>query len=569
MFHAHDRRARPRRARRNELVDPVAARSMPRCAAKRPRPRWRAPMIEHQQLRWFRTTLLGRTPGWSPPAAAVGPWRDVRLERRRGVAIEDVRPDRRTAGAVAAASSSCRAACARSAGVRRRAEAVLERGRRRAPRARSRPRARTAASPARVVVPTPRAGGRTRTASPRCYDARLEVDATGSADHVDARRRSASGARARHGRRRLRASGQRRAGLLPRRLLDAARRRGARRRSRRRAATRSTQVARRGHEHAARRRHDGLRERRLLRRSATSSASSSGRTSCSPTWTTRTTTRRSSAGVAEEARQLLARLQARPSLAVLCGNSEVEQQAAMWGAPRERWSAAPVPRGPAGAGARDVCPDVAVLAVERARRRVPAPGRRRHDVVLRRRRLPAAARGRAPRRGALRLRVPRLRQRPGARRRRCPGGATARVAPPALEGARAARPRRRLGLRRRPRPLPRSGSSASIPPRLRYADHDRYLDARPRRDRRGHGAPSFAEWRRARSTCRGGLVWFLRDLWPGAGWGVVDAHGRAQGGVLLPAPRARAGRALPHRRGRQRPRRCTSSTSVRTPSTSS
>lgn len=49
---------------------------------KRPRPRWRAPMIEHQQLRWLRTTLLGRTPGWSPPIAAVGPWREIRLEQR-------------------------------------------------------------------------------------------------------------------------------------------------------------------------------------------------------------------------------------------------------------------------------------------------------------------------------------------------------------------------------------------------------------------------------------------------------------------------------------------------------
>ena len=47
----------------------------PLLAAKRPRPRWRAPMIEHQQLRWHRTTLLGRTPGWSPPAPPVGPWR--------------------------------------------------------------------------------------------------------------------------------------------------------------------------------------------------------------------------------------------------------------------------------------------------------------------------------------------------------------------------------------------------------------------------------------------------------------------------------------------------------------
>jgi beta-mannosidase len=56
-------------------------------AKKRPRPRWRAPMIENQQLRWIRATLLGRTPGWSPPAAAVGPWRPVRIERRSGVAI--------------------------------------------------------------------------------------------------------------------------------------------------------------------------------------------------------------------------------------------------------------------------------------------------------------------------------------------------------------------------------------------------------------------------------------------------------------------------------------------------
>jgi beta-mannosidase len=36
---------------------------------------------------------------------------------------------------------------------------------------------------------------------------------------------------------------------------------------------------------------------------------------------------------------------------------------------------------------------------------------------------------------------------------------------------------------------------------------------------------TFAEWRRPGSTCRGGLVWFARDLWPGAGWGVVDAEG--------------------------------------------
>ncbi len=57
-------------------------------AIKRPRPRWKAPMIQHQQLRWLRTTLLGRTPGWSPPVAAVGPWREIWLERQKLVRID-------------------------------------------------------------------------------------------------------------------------------------------------------------------------------------------------------------------------------------------------------------------------------------------------------------------------------------------------------------------------------------------------------------------------------------------------------------------------------------------------
>lgn len=48
---------------------------------KRPRPRWKTNLVNNQQLRWQRSSLLGRIPGWSPPVPAVGPWREVRLER--------------------------------------------------------------------------------------------------------------------------------------------------------------------------------------------------------------------------------------------------------------------------------------------------------------------------------------------------------------------------------------------------------------------------------------------------------------------------------------------------------
>jgi beta-mannosidase len=38
-------------------------------------------------------------------------------------------------------------------------------------------------------------------------------------------------------------------------------------------------------------------------------------------------------------------------------------------------------------------------------------------------------------------------------------------------------------------------------------------------------AQAFSEWRSAYSSNHGGLVWFLQDLWPGAGWGVLDSRG--------------------------------------------
>ncbi len=39
-------------------------------------------LVDQQQLRWFRTSLIGRMPGWSPPVAPVGPYRAISLEMR-------------------------------------------------------------------------------------------------------------------------------------------------------------------------------------------------------------------------------------------------------------------------------------------------------------------------------------------------------------------------------------------------------------------------------------------------------------------------------------------------------
>jgi beta-mannosidase len=47
---------------------------------RRPRPRWKTALVNHQNLRWFRTTLLGRIPGWTPPVTPVGPWAPIALE---------------------------------------------------------------------------------------------------------------------------------------------------------------------------------------------------------------------------------------------------------------------------------------------------------------------------------------------------------------------------------------------------------------------------------------------------------------------------------------------------------
>lgn len=65
------------------------------------------------------------------------------------------------------------------------------------------------------------------------------------------------------------------------------------------------------------------------------------------------------------------------------------------------------------------------------------------------------------------------------------------------------------------------------PTMLRWRDVDRYLEL----SRFAPGvvmASTMHEWRRPTSSCGGAITWFLRDIWRGAGWGLIDSDGEAK-----------------------------------------
>jgi beta-mannosidase len=63
----------------------ICARALaPSLAARRPsRPRWRTKVVAHSNLRWLRTTLLGRAPGFAGAFPVVGPWKPVSIDEAK------------------------------------------------------------------------------------------------------------------------------------------------------------------------------------------------------------------------------------------------------------------------------------------------------------------------------------------------------------------------------------------------------------------------------------------------------------------------------------------------------
>jgi beta-mannosidase len=509
MFTAHRRRVDHLLHADNELVLRFRALD-PLLEVRNPRPRWRAPMVEHQQLRWYRTTLLGRTPGWSPPAACVGPWRGVRLERRRGVSFHDVRL---SAGADGVLHVSCEAATDEDSALGVDIVVVRDGREHRAPlRAGDGLRWDGA-----IVVPEAECWWPHTHGESPLYQASLLARHRGGVSRAD-----------------LGSIGFRDVTVRTEDGDFAVSVNGARVFCRGACWTPLDPV--------------GFTPEPAALETALAQVTDCGMNMlrvCGPMvyetdefldacdargvmlWQDFMFANMDypesdpefSSAVRIEAEQQLARWQGRPSLAVVCGNSEAEQQAAMWGASRDRWAPALFHTHLAGLS-RTMCPAVhytpssahggafphqanvgatSYYGVGAYLR--PLEDARRAEVRFASECL-AFANVPATRSGLL---------------------ATAKVHDPVWKGR-----------------VPRDRGAgwdfddvrdhyvASLfrvdPVALRSADHDRYLALGSVATGEVMAAV-FAEWRRARSVTRGGLIWFLRDLWDGAGWGVVGARG--------------------------------------------
>jgi beta-mannosidase len=110
-------------AAENELAICFRALAPLLAVRRKPRARWRTRLVSAANLRFYRAMLLGRAPSFSPPWPVIGPWRPVWLERRSGVVLDELRLRARLTGADGVLECSARA---RAAGGEGRLPQTLE-----------------------------------------------------------------------------------------------------------------------------------------------------------------------------------------------------------------------------------------------------------------------------------------------------------------------------------------------------------------------------------------------------------------------------------------------------------
>ena len=495
---------------------------------RRPRPRWRAPMVENQQLRWFRTTLLGRTPGWSPPAAAVGPWRPIWIESDAPVSLEAPQLQAELVGA--AGIVRAHGLLKLGHGARLQAAALIVARGAGSQRAEVKVESLADGSPlhAELQLPEVERWWPHTHGEPALYAVRLELQLAGTAapitlalGHIGFRTLEVDTA---GGNFVVRVNGERifcrGACWTPPDVVALETAPAA-------AAGVLDQVVAAGMNmirvggtmvyesdaflDACDARGVLLWQDFMFANMDYPEADAAFRTS-----------------VTNEVRQLLERLGGRPCLAVLCGNSEGEQQAAMWGAPRERWSHPLF---------HELLPQLCAAHASGTAY------------------WPSSAHGGAfPHQGNVGTTSyygvgAYLRPLDDARRAQirfateCLAFANVPEEPLLLQLAAAGggKVHSPLWKSRVPRDLGAGWDFDDVrdhylrevfdldPPTVRYAEHDRYLEY-GRATSAEVMAAAFREWRRGCSDCNGALIWFLRDLWPGAGWGVIDSSGEPKSG---------------------------------------
>jgi beta-mannosidase len=523
MFIAHQLRVDHRLQTENELA--LRFRSLHKSlGTKRPRPRWRAPMIENQQLRWFRTTLLGRTPGWSPPAAAVGPWQPVWLEQRRNVDVGRSVLRAHIDGDRGLVDLDARIELLGDAVVTG-AQLFVERGERTFSAALNfDPQSQRLHG--RVPVEHPALWWPHTHGEPATYAVKailtLRRDTEASACEI---RFGAVGFRSvsldtSAGRFQISVNGLqifcRGACWTP---LDVV----SLRADPQDYAT-ALQLARDAGMNMIRVGGTMVYESDAFLELCDANGILLWQDFMFANMDYPAEDAAFAQSVAAEVEQQLDRLSAHPCLTVLCGNSEVEQQAAMWGAPRERWHASlfhqilpeivhresfGIPYWPSSAHGGEFPHQVdsgttSYYGVGAYLR--PLEDARRSDLKFA---TECLAFANVPEDGTIAT---------------MPSGLSVKVHHPEWK-------------QRSPRDLGAGWDFDDVRDfylerlfevdalKLRYANHELYLQLG--RIATGEAmAASFAEWRRERSSCRGALVWFMRDLWPGAGWGVIDALGR-------------------------------------------
>ncbi len=493
----------------------------PLLAPKRPRPRWRAQLVSHQALRWYRTSLLGRMPGWCPPIAPVGPWRPISLESSAfaieraavharidgedGVVSVDLQV-RTTDGARAGVAGAVSVGnCTQSVTGTRRADGSYDLS-------------------ALVRVPRPERWWPHTHGRPALYGVRASLGVDSAAEAVDLGGvgfRTLQLDRGTDGQ----AFGLVLNGVpvfcrgvcwtpldLHRLLVDESAYRTALERLRDGGINMIRVPGTMTYEADAF--HDLCDELGILVWQDLMFAS------MDYPWTDEGFRRSATL----EAAQVLRALQSRPSLAVVCGNSEVDQQAAMFGLDAATRSN-PAGDESLGALAREIAPDAVWLPTTPIGGTFPfqvnSGVSHYYGVGAYRRPLDDA------RRAGVRFAAECLAF------SNVPDEPTVALV---LSG--------RSGIGHDPRwkaRVPRDRGAAwdfeevrdhyverlfGVPSlALRSRDPERYLTL-------GRIATAeamlrtFAEWRRPGSTCRGALVWLAQDLEPGAGWGIVDSTGR-------------------------------------------